>query len=92
MHLTSTSYPTAVLLSCVFGVWDHLKNVGNHGIDTYDLEWVGMAIRIMPTCMVVGRGAGVGATLAVEQGILPGSVANNDIREILRCNGAVLEV
>ena len=30
------------LLSCVFGVWDHLKNVGNHGIDTYDLEWVGM--------------------------------------------------
>ena len=30
------------LMSCVFGVWDHLKNVGNHGIDTYDLEWVGM--------------------------------------------------
>ena len=30
------------LLGCVFGVWDHLKNVGNHGIDNYDLEWVGM--------------------------------------------------
>lgn len=30
------------LMSCVFGVWDHLKNVNNHGIDTYDLEWVGM--------------------------------------------------
>lgn len=30
------------LLGCVFGIWDHLKNVGDHGIDTYDLEWVGM--------------------------------------------------
>ena len=30
------------LLRCIYGVWDHLKNVGNHGVDNYDLEWVGM--------------------------------------------------
>lgn len=30
------------LLKCVYGVWDHLKNTGDHGVDTYDLEWVGM--------------------------------------------------
>lgn len=30
------------LLKCVYGVWDHLKNVGDHGLDTYDLDWVGL--------------------------------------------------
>lgn len=30
------------LLKSVYGVWDHLKNVGDHGIENYDLEWVGM--------------------------------------------------
>lgn len=30
------------LLKCVYGVWDHLKNVSNHGVENYDLEWVGM--------------------------------------------------
>lgn len=34
------------LLKCVYGVWDHLKNVGDHGIGNYDLEWVG----IVPGC------------------------------------------
>lgn len=30
------------LLACVYGVWDHIKNGGNHGADNYDLDWVGM--------------------------------------------------
>lgn len=30
------------LVSCIYGIWDHLKNVGDHGAANYDLEWVGM--------------------------------------------------
>ena len=30
------------LYRCVFGVWDHLKNVGDHGAAHLDLEWVGL--------------------------------------------------
>ena len=30
------------LYQCLYGVWDHLKNVGNHGTQNLDLEWVGM--------------------------------------------------
>ena len=30
------------LLKCVYGVWDHLKNTSDHGVENYDLEWVGM--------------------------------------------------
>ena len=30
------------LMKCVYGVWDHLKNVSDHGLANYDLEWVGM--------------------------------------------------
>ena len=29
------------LLKYVFGVWDHIKNKGDHGAENYDLEWVG---------------------------------------------------
>ena len=30
------------LMKCVYGVWDHLKNVGDHGLANYDLDWVGI--------------------------------------------------
>ncbi len=30
------------LVSCIYGVWDHMKNGGDHGAQNYDLEWVGM--------------------------------------------------
>lgn len=30
------------LLKCVYGVWDHIKNGGNHGAENYELQWVGM--------------------------------------------------
>lgn len=29
------------LVKAVYGVWDHLKNGGDHGADNLDLEWVG---------------------------------------------------
>ncbi|MCQ2453807.1 MAG: FAD-dependent oxidoreductase [Clostridia bacterium] len=29
------------LLKIAFGVWDHIKNHGDHGADNWDLEWVG---------------------------------------------------
>jgi hypothetical protein len=29
------------LLKAAFGVWDHIKNRGDHGADTWALEWVG---------------------------------------------------
>ncbi len=28
------------LLKAVYGVWDHIKNGGNHGAETFDLDWV----------------------------------------------------
>ena len=30
------------LVRAVYGVWDHIKNGGNHGADNYELVWVGM--------------------------------------------------
>ncbi len=29
------------LLASVYGVWDHIKNHGDHGMENWDLEWVG---------------------------------------------------
>lgn len=29
------------LLKIVYGIWDHIKNGGDHGADTLALEWVG---------------------------------------------------
>ncbi len=30
------------LLAHLLGVWDHLKNKGNHGFENFSLEWIGM--------------------------------------------------
>lgn len=29
------------LLSSIYGVWDHIKNHGDHGMENWDLDWVG---------------------------------------------------
>ena len=29
------------LTKCVYGVWNHIKNVADHGAENYDLNWVG---------------------------------------------------
>ena len=31
----------AKLLANIYGVWDHIKNHGDHGMENWDLEWVG---------------------------------------------------
>ncbi len=31
----------AELLSSIYGVWDHIKNQGDHGMQNWELEWVG---------------------------------------------------
>lgn len=30
------------LVKAVYGVWDHIKNAGDHGAENYELVWVGM--------------------------------------------------
>ena len=47
--------------------------------------------RVMPICMAMGEGAGVGAALAVKHGISPKDVNVNEIRTILKKSGALLE-
>lgn len=29
------------LLKIAYGIWDHMKNRGNHGADNWELEWIG---------------------------------------------------
>ena len=42
------------LVRCVYGVWDHLKNQGDHGAENYDLQWVGMLPGVREGRRVVG--------------------------------------
>ncbi len=42
------------LVSCIYGVWDHLKNGGEHGAENYDLEWVGMLPGVRESRRLVG--------------------------------------
>ena len=30
------------VLKCVYGIWNHIKNEGDHGAENYELVWVGM--------------------------------------------------
>lgn len=49
------------------------------------------SLRVMPPLMAMGQGAGVGAALAVKQGIAPGQVDVQEVRSILLKDGAMLE-
>lgn len=42
------------LVACVYGVWDHIKNGGDHGAESYDLEWVGMLPGMRESRRLVG--------------------------------------
>ena len=47
--------------------------------------------RVMPICMAMGEGAGVGAALAIKQGISPKDVDVQQIRAIIRESNGMLE-
>jgi hypothetical protein len=36
-----TAKVQAELLASIYGVWDHIKNYGDHGKENWELEWVG---------------------------------------------------
>ncbi len=46
--------------------------------------------RVMPICMAIGEGAGVGAAIAVRKGIDAAEVDPQEVREILRKSGVML--
>lgn len=43
------------LVKCVYGVWDHIKNHGDHGAANYDLQWVGMLPGIRESRRIEGE-------------------------------------
>ena len=47
--------------------------------------------RVMPICMIIGEAAGVGAALAVKQGISPAEVNVAEVRQVLKDSGVMLE-
>ena len=46
--------------------------------------------RVMPICMAIGEGAGVGAALAVRHGISPRNVDVQEVRRMLKASGVML--
>jgi hypothetical protein len=48
--------------------------------------------RVMPICMAIGEAAGVGAALAIKQGISPREIDVSQIRKTLLDAGAILSV
>lgn len=47
--------------------------------------------RVMPICMAMGEGAGVGAALAVKKGISPKDVDVQEVRSILKASNVLLQ-
>ena len=42
------------LYKCLFGIWDHIKNQGEHGAENYALDWVGSVPGIRESRRLVG--------------------------------------
>ncbi len=42
------------LLCALYGIWDHIKNHGDHGAENYELEWVGMLPGMRESRRLVG--------------------------------------
>ena len=48
------------------------------------------SVRVMPVCMTMGEAAGIGAATAVKSGIGIHSVDVNNVRKVLKENGAFI--
>ena len=42
------------LVAAIYGVWDHIKNGGDHGAENYELVWVGMLPGVRESRRIVG--------------------------------------
>lgn len=42
------------LVGCIYGVWNHIKNGGDHGAENFDLVWVGMLPGVRESRRLVG--------------------------------------
>ncbi len=45
---------TRDLYKCVYGIWDHIKNCGDHGAENYALTWVGSVPGVRESRRLVG--------------------------------------
>jgi hypothetical protein len=45
---------TEELYKCVYGIWDHIKNCGDHGAENYALTWVGVVPGVRESRRLVG--------------------------------------
>lgn len=48
------------------------------------------ALRVQATCMATGQAAGAVAALAAQRGVTPGEVSPDEIRALLKLNGAIV--
>lgn len=42
------------LVAAIYGVWDHIKNGGDHGAENYELTWVGMLPGVRESRRIAG--------------------------------------
>ncbi len=52
--IKDTETLTEELYKCVYGIWDHIKNGGDHGAENYALSWVGSVPGIRESRRLVG--------------------------------------
>ena len=52
--IRDTETLTEELYKCVYGIWDHIKNGGDHGAQNYALSWVGSVPGIRESRRLVG--------------------------------------
>lgn len=52
--IDKAEWVTEELYKTVYGIWDHIKNAGDHGAENYSLDWVGCVAGIRESRRIVG--------------------------------------